>query len=118
VHLGDPEPFGDLGLGNVREESKHEHGSLTFGQRRHQQANRFDIEHLSRLASKSPKLLLTDCPSSSPAARGRGRQTTGWSRRGGDLGLHYLFPVDPQMPAISLAWAHVPTVETTPRRPY
>jgi hypothetical protein len=36
---------------------------------------------LSRSASKSPKLLLTDRPSSSPAGPGRGRQTTGWSRR-------------------------------------
>jgi hypothetical protein len=33
VHLGDPEPFGDLGLGHVLEESKQEHGSLTFGRR-------------------------------------------------------------------------------------
>jgi hypothetical protein len=45
VHLGDPEPFGDLSLGHVLEESKQEHGSLTFGRRRHQRADRFDIEH-------------------------------------------------------------------------
>ena len=49
MHLRDPEPFGDLRLRHVLEESKQEHGLLTFGQRRHQGANRFDIEHLIQI---------------------------------------------------------------------
>ena len=76
MHLGDPEPFGDLGLGQVFEESKQEHGSLTFGRRATSGRTVSTSSTLSRLASESPKLLLTDRPSSSPAASGRGRQTT------------------------------------------
>ena len=49
MHLRDPEPFGDLRLRHVSDESKHEYGLLAFGQRRHQWANRLDVEHLIQI---------------------------------------------------------------------
>ena len=96
MRLGDPEPFGDLG--QVLEESKQEHGSLTFGRRANGERTVSTSSTLSRLASESPKLLLTDRPSSSPAASGPGASNDkGGVGGGGDLGLHYLFPVDSQL---------------------
>jgi hypothetical protein len=70
VHLGDPEPFGDLGLGHVLEESKQEHGSGRSGNAATGGRTVSTSSTLSRLASKSPKLLLTDRPSSSPCVSG------------------------------------------------
>ena len=46
MHLRNSEPRGDLGLGHVLKKPKQKDGLLTFGQRRDQRTNSFDIEHL------------------------------------------------------------------------
>jgi hypothetical protein len=45
MHLGDTEPFGDLGLRHLLEESQPKDDSVAFGQPCKKRADRFDVEH-------------------------------------------------------------------------
>ena len=72
MHLRYPEPFGDLGLRHVLEESKLQNHLLAFWQRRQEWADRFDVEHLieicveiSEAVSQAP--ILRCCRSLPPA---------------------------------------------------
>ena len=77
MHLRYPDPFGDLGLRHVLEESKHQNRLLAFGKRRQQWADRFDVEHLIEIGVEiSEAVPGSDRPSSSspaPPARPRNR---------------------------------------------
>ena len=70
VHLRYPEAFRDLALGHVLEEAKPQNRQLAFGQRLQQWAKVSMSTTFSRLASKVPKLSLTDRRSPSSPATG------------------------------------------------
>jgi hypothetical protein len=95
VHLRDPEPFGDLRLGHVLEESKQEHDLLALGQRRQYRANRFDIEHLIQIGVEVSETASDRSPVVVASGPGPGRvRRQGGVRAIGNLRLHHLFTVE------------------------
>ena len=118
MHLRYPEPFGDLGLRHVLEESKLQNRLLAFWQRRQEWANRFDVEHLLEIGVEISEAV-TDRSSVGRRWLTPARQTNRWSMRWTQSApappLRGRFPNGWRSRWL---WAHGLTVETTPRETF
>jgi hypothetical protein len=97
VHLRYPEPFGDLGLRQVLEESKLQNHQLAFWQRRQEWADGFDVEHLIEICVEISEAVSRASSSVVVASSRRRVRRKSRIRAKRNLRLHHLFAVNFQM---------------------